>query len=127
MRAGLLAGGDAVDIYTQNLPPHLAAKVRAFNHLKLSSDDLVLLLYSIHQFVNYDGNTIDLSRALRSIFPSDVQYTIRREFMHGRSELQKKNLLQLESADLKSDKTVELTEKAVEMFIPGLLIMFRHV
>jgi len=38
--------------------------------------------------------------------------------MHGRSELQKKNLLQLESADFKSDKTIELTEKAVEIFIP---------
>ena len=92
--------------------------VRAFKQLKLDPDDLVLLLFTLHQFVNYEGCSIDLIRTLRSIFPSDVQYTIRRAFMHGRSELQKKNLLQLESADFKSDKTIELTEKAVEIFIP---------
>lgn len=86
--------------------------------LKLSDEDLILLLFALSQFVNYE-TTIDLIRTIRVIFPSDIQFSIRRAFVQGKSNLQVKNLMQLAGADFKTDKTVELTEKAIDMFIPA--------
>ena len=92
--------------------------VKLARHLKLSDDDLILLLFALSQFVNYES-TIDLIRTIRAIFPSDIQFSVRRAFVQGKSNLQTKNLMQLASADFKTDKTVELTEKAIDLFIPA--------
>jgi len=92
--------------------------VKNARQLKLSDEDLILLLFTLSQFVNYESS-IDLIRTIRVIFPSDIQFSIRRAFVQGKSNLQVKNLIQLASEDFKTDKTVELTEKAIDMFIPA--------
>ena len=91
--------------------------IKTVKQLKIPDDDLIILLYGLSLFVNYE-NSVDLIRTLRAIFSSEVQLSIRREFVSGKNFLQTKNLMQLSSGDFKSDKTIELTEKAIDMFIP---------
>ncbi len=88
--------------------------IKRVNKLKLSTNEKLLLFHICYELI--DGEqSVDLVRACNKIFGSlSQQFKVRRSFLNGRARLIKKNIVQLEEADFRNDKTLRVTEEGLD-------------
>ena len=82
---------------------------------KLPIYETIILLHVCAQFASYEkSNLIHLVKKMYS--DTEGQLAIRRDFMTGRTKLQKKKLVELESEDFQSDRSICLTDYGSDLF-----------
>jgi ATPase family associated with various cellular activities (AAA) len=92
--------------------------IKHLGQLNLEADDLIILLYVLSEYVTYEPS-VDLVRTIRGIFDdANTQMEIRRSFIQGKHELIRRNLIKLSDGNFKSDKTIELTDNAIDLLVP---------
>jgi len=83
---------------------------------KLPIYETIILLHVCAQFASYE-KSINLIQLVKTMYSdTEGQLTTRRDFMTGRTKLQTKKLVELESEDFQSDKSICLTDYGSELF-----------
>lgn len=91
--------------------------VREMNNLKLSLNDQMVFIRICDEFL--DGSELtDFIAIITSIFPDfRKQLEIRREFIDGSNDLIRKDLVSLEDGMFRSDRSLSLKDRALDMLL----------
>jgi len=100
-----------------NNNPHLPF---FFETKKMTLDDRekhLLLILCYYTLNGYEYN--DLDEVLKIIYPTDMAYRfgLRKDILKGYLSLQKNEIIELEDGIFRSDRTIILTEKGIELFL----------
>ena len=83
---------------------------------KLPIFETIILLHVCAQFASYE-KSINLIQLVKTMYSdTEGQLATRRDFMTGRTRLQKQKLVELESEDFQSDRSICLTDYGSDLF-----------
>ncbi len=91
--------------------------LQAIDQFDLPADSIVLYIALCIAFVAGEDDEIDLPRVLEQLFDYRDAIRIRREFVNSQHPLLVNGLVQLENSSFRSDRTLILTEKSLEMLL----------
>jgi hypothetical protein len=91
----------------------------------MSGSDMIIMLYLCHGFIE-DEMELDLGRILRVLIPEmKKRLNFKRMLLHGRSDLVLKNLVSFEEGGYMSDRSLKLTDRAIELFFGEDRLLFQ--
>ena len=93
------------------------AWIRELMNYKLEECDLFLFLLLCYEFTA-GNDSIDLADSVKLIFPDlRTQLSIRKEILNGASDLIKNDLAVLDDGFFRSDRSIKLTDRSIDLFI----------
>ncbi len=91
--------------------------VTGLDKYSLSDENLLFFLLVCNEFID-NNETIDLVQAIKYLYPDLSQrMRVRKEFLRGSHTLIKVGLVKIEEGHFRSDKTIALTDKGIELIL----------